>query len=133
MLLRVSNLVYNMLYLLTDAIRSAQQLNAVLRWFNAFDCTVKHEVTLRQRQEQTCGWFFRVQEFLDWRLALIEFIWINGKREFLAFRFRNSFFSTGKPQQEPGSLCWREYSSTRGLIVGLIQPVRLLSKSFPHR
>ncbi|KAF8842835.1 hypothetical protein BDN67DRAFT_313586 [Paxillus ammoniavirescens] len=57
----------------------AQQLNAVLRWFNAFDCTVKHEVTLRQRQEQTCGWFFRVQQFLDWRMALIGFIWLNGK------------------------------------------------------
>ncbi|KIJ12472.1 hypothetical protein PAXINDRAFT_171164, partial [Paxillus involutus ATCC 200175] len=56
-----------------------EQLQAVLRWFNAFDCTVKHEATLRQRQKQTCGWLFNVQQFLDWRSLLIEFVWLNGK------------------------------------------------------
>ncbi|KAF9233919.1 hypothetical protein BU15DRAFT_79663, partial [Melanogaster broomeanus] len=56
-----------------------EQLKGVLRWFNAFDCTVKHETTLRQRQEQTCSWLFHVQQFIDWRLSLSQFIWLNGK------------------------------------------------------
>ncbi|KAF9233918.1 ankyrin repeat-containing domain protein [Melanogaster broomeanus] len=56
-----------------------EQLKGVLRWFKAFDCTVKHETTLRQRQEQTCGWLFHVQQFIDWRSSLSQFIWLNGK------------------------------------------------------
>ncbi|KAF9242326.1 Sec8 exocyst complex component-specific domain-containing protein [Melanogaster broomeanus] len=56
-----------------------EQLKTVLEWFNPFDCTVKHETTLRQRQEQTCGWLFNVQQFIDWRSSLSQFIWLNGK------------------------------------------------------
>ncbi|KAF9233917.1 ankyrin repeat-containing domain protein [Melanogaster broomeanus] len=48
-------------------------------WFNPFDCTVKHETTLRQRQEQTCDWLFHVQQFIDWRSSPSQFIWLNGK------------------------------------------------------
>ncbi|KAH7890097.1 hypothetical protein F5I97DRAFT_633986 [Phlebopus sp. FC_14] len=47
-------------------------------WFDAVDCTVKHESTRRLRQSETCTWLFAVQSFIDWRQSLLPFLWLNG-------------------------------------------------------
>ncbi|KIJ63611.1 hypothetical protein HYDPIDRAFT_29402 [Hydnomerulius pinastri MD-312] len=52
---------------------------AVLGWFDAVDCTVKHEFTRKQRQKTTGDWLFNEQLYIDWRSNENKFLWLNGK------------------------------------------------------
>lgn len=52
----------------------------LLLWLDGFDCTDKHESTLRQRQQTTGDWLFKERLYTDWRNGSIDFIWLHGKR-----------------------------------------------------
>lgn len=51
----------------------------LLSWLDGFDCTDKHEFTLRLRQQTTGEWLFKEQLYLDWRDGSIDFVWLHGK------------------------------------------------------
>lgn len=51
----------------------------LLSWLDGFDCTDKHESTLRQRQQTTGEWLFEEQLYHDWCGGSKDFIWLHGK------------------------------------------------------
>ena len=46
-----------------------QKLDNISRWLTALDCTEKHNVTLRLRQENTCMWFPNMNAYQEWRFG----------------------------------------------------------------
>ncbi|KIJ63621.1 hypothetical protein HYDPIDRAFT_41029, partial [Hydnomerulius pinastri MD-312] len=56
-----------------------ESLKAVLSWFDAVDCTVKHEFTVKQRQKTTGDWLFDEKLYCNWRSGITKFLWLNGK------------------------------------------------------
>ncbi|KAF9233869.1 hypothetical protein BU15DRAFT_66238 [Melanogaster broomeanus] len=48
-------------------------------WMDAVDCTNKYEITLSQRQANTCRWLFDLDKYSDWYSSWDTLLWVHGK------------------------------------------------------
>ncbi|KAF9230090.1 hypothetical protein BU15DRAFT_69495, partial [Melanogaster broomeanus] len=64
--------------LLKGAIDS-DELQKMYDWMDAVNCTTKYEITLGQRQDETCKWLLDLKRYSDWRSSQNAFLRVCGK------------------------------------------------------
>ncbi|KAF9233313.1 hypothetical protein BU15DRAFT_80246 [Melanogaster broomeanus] len=64
--------------LLKGAINS-DELQKMYDWMDAVNCTTKYEITLGQRQDETCKWLLDLKRYSDWRSSRNAFLRVCGK------------------------------------------------------
>ncbi|KAF9230258.1 hypothetical protein BU15DRAFT_69347 [Melanogaster broomeanus] len=60
---------------------ASDELKEMYKWMDAVDCTTKYEITLRQRQDETCKWLFDSRAYVHWCSSPKGFLRLCGKRE----------------------------------------------------
>ena len=93
-----------------DEVKLKFRIAALLSWLDGFDCTDKHEFTLRQRQQTTGDWLFKEWLYTDWRNGSIDFIWLHGKGASLTIQESRKL--TGGSY----SGCWKIGTCVRGSL-----------------
>ncbi|KAF9233310.1 hypothetical protein BU15DRAFT_80243 [Melanogaster broomeanus] len=64
---------------LVKAAIDSNELQQMYNWMDAVNCTTKYEITLRQRQDETCKWLFDLQRYSDWCSSRNAFLRVRGK------------------------------------------------------
>ncbi|KAF9233294.1 hypothetical protein BU15DRAFT_66691 [Melanogaster broomeanus] len=58
---------------------ASDELKEMYKWMDAVDCTTKYEITLRQRQDETCKWLFDSRAYVHWCSSPKGFLRLCGK------------------------------------------------------